>query len=356
MEEQQRDVETEADNEPILYISPFGFLAPNFTNAIANGTDLYDGNFTFTHDDNYFPGIGIFNPDAGATDINEHKVYAKAFDEKEFVKVAFLRENRHVSSMPIPFIMEKANNWIGKGLESIITTIREKTPLDPSLETSLTLERTTFNEEDEYSLKYLNVEEDVGQFDLKASTGKVPFGPFSIRSRWVTVGPYIELDIGFYTAYEYAEEKLFDENEFSPRSKSLEGGLSGGITAGISLEFGDSTITMGNTGEHGEFLDAGGGIVFNINLSASYPVEVKLKREWVYDEGSEEFESGCWIAEFNHGPASVNFILILRATLDLGEEYDITIFNVQHNWPLTDKVFNTCEGFPNCEGCNEGDD
>lgn len=72
----------------------------------------------------------------------------------------------------------------------------------------------------------------------------------------------------------------------------------------------------------------------------SYPIELKMQYRWNTDGSPIENPIS---REFNHGPASIDIVVILRVHANWhGNTYNWDLLNISRSFALTDKVFNKC--------------
>lgn len=190
--------------------------------------------------------------------------------------------------------------------------------------------RTLFNEEDSNSPYYNNVKELTGTAYLDVIDKTIPIPGASFSNSMFTVGAYLKFSGQLGVAFEEAKVKLFFEEEYKPKSKSLE--LFGALTinggAGLLTNEGSSQLS---------------GVRLHIDAFLSYPLETKLKYEW-YPSSSSGIEKDPLISrEFNHGPAFITVNINVRAEdRSRASSFDWDLINVNWSYALTDKVFNKC--------------
>ncbi len=312
------------DDEPVLYKAPAFGSAFYPGNLILGGQSLYDGEADYLHDGSFFPGAGWVNLDVGETDIDYQNLCASAFDDVACVELAFLRENRRTQALTMPNWLVGVQQFINNKFKGCFDKIKEKLPslpLEVEANIETTLEETTFLTEDEGTRYYaINRERTAG-----ASIGFSARATMDIAAEipWLTIGPFVEVSIAVVPAYEYAEKKLFFENEYEPLTRTFESPLTGEIALGAIIA-----------------LNLHGQDTTGISLSASawgaFPVEMKPKLR--YDIGSDTY---CGLLEFNAGPASLNISVGVSAQFNWGDfDIDMDIFSYSWNYPITDKYFN----------------
>ena len=185
---------------------------------------------------------------------------------------------------------------------------------------------TTFNQEDAGPL-YLNVREQSvgGGIEAKSKELELPY-PRIPPNPLIEGFFYLRLGGSVGLAYERASQKLFNEEEFVFAAQTIE------IAGGLGLDLGGTIRTNRNLPQTvRDFVN------LNFDVFLSYPVEVKGKLEFPVGQCMNRY------FEFNHGPGSLNVNLGLSFVGSIGTwDYDWTLLDVSHSFPLTDKVFYQC--------------
>ena len=295
------------------------------------------GPFGVGYDARFFPGTGIFSLDYGAPNIQYYQAGVRAFGEEHRVNLGFLRESREVGSIDIPFItqlFELIKQSVQKGVGRVVSGGSNNDLEVDGLTVNFSYGDTRFFEEDPESRFYKIARERTGTAYIKAKDQRIGFSLIKIPNPVFRLAAYLRFAGQFGATYEYAESRFFFEEDYTPKSESLEafGGLS--LDAGVDFSL--------NQTKHFSSVEA------NVDIFLSYPLEIKLKHEW-YPETSGDPSPPQASREFNHGPAFANVNIVLRSS---DQDYDWEIMNFTYSFALTDKVFNKCcFEWPNVVNC-----
>lgn len=206
--------------------------------AMPSLTKRRQGPFSVSYGPAFFPGAGVFSIDAGAPDIDYYRAKVWAFGEEHAVVLGFLREGRESASIDIPFVthlLEAIQRSVQRGVGAVVNKGPNRGLEIGGLTLNFSYGDTRFYEEDSESRFYKVARERTGTAYIKAKEQRFDFSLIKIPNPIFRLEAYLRFIGQFGATYEYAESRFFFEEEYTPKSESLEafGGLS--LDAGVDF-------------------------------------------------------------------------------------------------------------------------